>query len=37
MTEAIRIYCTGDCDGFESLRDVLAEQEDIEVAAEQSL
>src|SRR5207247_4583579 len=30
----IRIYCTGDCDGFEALRRALAEQPEVELVGE---
>jgi pilus assembly protein CpaE len=34
MIEAIRIYCTGDCDGFEALRKALADQPEVELVGE---
>ncbi len=34
MSDAIRIYFTGDCDGFDALRKALAEQEELEVVGE---
>jgi len=34
MSDAIRIYLTGDCDGFDALRKALAEHAEIEVVGE---
>jgi pilus assembly protein CpaE len=31
MSEAVRIYCTGDCDGFAALRSALAEHAEVEL------